>query len=119
MIIIICYGGIHNNPRLRTVSSRYANLKTEEFMQTKFTRRSLLTAGASMLALGALPYAHAQARTKLRFSSAFTEQDLRAAAYKSFATAIKDGYDFEPYWGNTLFKQGTELMHLEPGSLPT
>jgi TRAP-type transport system periplasmic protein len=86
-------------------------------MQAKFTRRSLLTAGASMLALGALPHARAQAKTKLRFSSAFTEQDLRADAYKSFAIAIKDGYDFEPYWGNTLFKQGTELVALQRGNL--
>jgi len=86
-------------------------------MQSKLTRRSLLTAGASMLALGALPHAHAQARTKLRFSAAFTEQDLRAEAYKSFATAIKDGYDFEPYWNNTLFKQGTELVALQRGNL--
>ena len=86
-------------------------------MQTKLTRRSLLAAGASMLALGALPHAQAQAKTKLRFSSAFTEQDLRADAYKSFAAAIKDGYDFEPYWGNTLFKQGTELIALQRGNL--
>src|SRR4249919_520589 len=98
------------------VSSRHAT-QTEEFMQTKFTRRSLLAAGASMLALGALPHAHAQAKTKLRFSSAFTEQDLRADAYKSFAAAIKDGYDFEPYWGNTLFKQGTELVALQRDNL--
>src|SRR5216110_85399 len=101
----------------QAVSSRCANLKTEEFMQTNFTRRSLLAAGASMVALGALPYARAQAKTKLRFSSAFTEQDLRADAYKSFASAIKDGYDFEPYWGNTLFKQGTELIALQRGNL--
>src|SRR5664279_769007 len=86
-------------------------------MQTKYTRRSMLAAGASMLALGALPHAHAQTKTKLRFSSAFTEQDLRAEAYKNFATAIKDGYDFEPYWGNTLFKQGTELVALQRGNL--
>src|SRR6185369_16375033 len=56
-------------------------------------------------------------KTKLRFSSAFTEQDLRADEYKSFAAAIKDGYDFEPYWGNTLFKQGTELIALQRGNL--
>src|SRR5678816_1742289 len=86
-------------------------------MQTKLTRRSLLTAGASLLALGALPHVHAQARTKLRFSSAFTEQDLRADAYKAFAAAIKDGYEFEPYWGNTLFKQGSELVALQRGNL--
>ena len=80
-------------------------------------RRTLLAAGASALALGALPTAHAQSKTKLRFSSAFTEQDLRAEAYRNFATAIKDGYEFEPYWGNTLFKQGTELVALQRGNL--
>ena len=86
-------------------------------MESKFTRRRMLGASASLLALSALPQAHAQAKTKLRFSSAFTETDLRAEAYKNFATAIKDGYDFEPYWGNTLFKQGTELIALQRGNL--
>ncbi len=86
-------------------------------MHSKITRRSLLAAGASMLALGTLKVADAQAKTKLRFSAAFTEQDLRAEAYKAFAAAIKDGYDFEPYWNNTLFKQGTELVALQRGNL--
>src|SRR6476469_7090477 len=86
-------------------------------MEPTFTRRRMIAAGASMLALGALPCSLAQCRTKLRFSSAFTEQDLRAEAYKNFATAIKDSYDFEPYWGNTLFKQGTELVALQRGNL--
>ena len=86
-------------------------------MDSRITRRTVLATGASMLALGALPAALAQAKTKLRFSSAFTEQDLRAEAYKNFAAAIKDGYDFEPYWGNTLFKQGTELVALQRGNL--
>jgi TRAP-type C4-dicarboxylate transport system substrate-binding protein len=86
-------------------------------MHSKITRRTLLAAGGSMLALGALPLTHAQTRTKLRFSSAFSEQDLRAEAYKSFAAAIKDNFDFEPYWLNTLFKQGTELVALQRGNL--
>ena len=86
-------------------------------MDSRITRRRMLATGASMLALGALPPALAQAKPKLRFSSAFTEQDLRAEAYKNFATAIKDSYDFEPYWGNTLFKQGTELVALQRGNL--
>jgi TRAP-type transport system periplasmic protein len=86
-------------------------------MSSTFTRRRMLAGGASLVALGAIPQALAQAKTKLRFSSAFTEQDLRAEAYKNFATAIKDGYDFEPYWGNTLFKQGTELVALQRGNL--
>ncbi len=86
-------------------------------MEARYTRRRMLTNGASMLVLGALPQAFAQAKTKLRFSSAFTETDLRAEAYKNFAAAIKDSYDFEPYWGNTLFKQGTELVALQRGNL--
>lgn len=87
-------------------------------MNSTFSRRATLAAGASALALGALSTAFAQSRTKLRFSSAFTEQDLRTEAYKNLAASIKnDGYDFEPYWGNTLFKQGTELVALQRGNL--
>ncbi|MEO6749673.1 MAG: TRAP transporter substrate-binding protein DctP [Casimicrobiaceae bacterium] len=86
-------------------------------MQSQYTRRSMLAAGASMLALGALPQAHAQGKTKLRFSATFTEQDLRADGYKAFAAAISDRYDVEPYWNNTLFKQGTELVALQRGNL--
>jgi TRAP-type transport system periplasmic protein len=86
-------------------------------MNSTISRRATLAAGASALALGAVPNAFAQPRTKLRFSSAFTEQDLRSEAYKNLAAAIKDRYDFEPYWGNTLFKQGTELVALQRGNL--
>jgi TRAP-type transport system periplasmic protein len=86
-------------------------------MHSKITRRTLLAAGGSMLALGALPLAHAQAKTKLRFSCAFGELDLRADAYKAFAEAIKDRYDFEPYWNNSAFKQSTELVALQRGNL--
>src|SRR3954452_22431157 len=85
-------------------------------MTAHISRRSLL-AGASALALGSAGTASAQGKTKLRFSCAFTESDLRAEAYKSFATAIKDEFDFEPYWGNTLFKQGTELVALQRDNL--
>ena len=74
-------------------------------------------AGAAALALGSARPANAQARPKLRFSCAFTETDLRAEAYKAFAAAIKDDFDFEPYWGNTLFKQGTELVALQRDNL--
>src|SRR5690242_14867146 len=82
-----------------------------------FDRRSFIVAGASLAAAAAMPNALAQARTKLRFSCAFTEQDLRAEAYKSFAAAMKDSLDFEPYWNNTLFKQGTELVALQRGNV--
>src|SRR3954449_7553454 len=84
-------------------------------MDIRMTRRSLMAAGAAALASAGTSFA--QGKQKLRFSCAFTESDLRAEAYKSFATAIKDEFDFEPYWGNTLFKQGTELVALQRGNL--
>ncbi|MGA7185507.1 MAG: TRAP transporter substrate-binding protein DctP [Pseudolabrys sp.] len=83
---------------------------------TKMTRRSVVAGGMAILA-GAAGPAYTQTKQKLRFSSAFTETDLRAEAYKSFAAAIKEDFDFEPYWGNTLFKQGTELVALQRDNL--
>src|SRR3954462_9970470 len=85
-------------------------------MAIQISRRSLL-AGASALALGSAGTASAQGKTKLRFSCAFTETDLRTEAYKSFGAAIRNDFDFEPYWGNTLFKQGTELVALQRDNL--
>ena len=86
-------------------------------MSTLVSRRSVLTAGAAALALGPVQMAQAQIKPKLRFSSAFPETDLRAEGYKAFATAMKDDFDFEPYWANTLFKQGTELVALQRDNL--
>jgi TRAP-type C4-dicarboxylate transport system substrate-binding protein len=88
----------------------------EDVMSTEMTRRALMGAAAA-LTVGAAQPTFAQNKTKLRFSSAFTEQDLRADAYKAFAAAIKDDFEFEPFWGNTMFKQGTELVALQRGNL--
>ena len=85
-------------------------------MAVNLSRRAVMAGGVSAFALVASA-AQAQTKIKLRFSGAFTEADLRADAYKTFATAIKDEFDFEPYWGNTLFKQGTELVALERDNL--
>ena len=51
------------------------------------------------------------------FSSAFTDQDIRAEAYKALAAAMKDDFDFEPHFNSTLFKQGTELVAMQRGNL--
>ena len=80
-------------------------------------RRTIMTGGMTLIGLGLAGTAHAQGKPKLRFSAAFTEQDLRAEGYKAFAAAIRDGYDFEPFLGNTLFKQGTELVAMQRGNL--
>ncbi|MEO5698924.1 MAG: TRAP transporter substrate-binding protein DctP [Casimicrobiaceae bacterium] len=81
------------------------------------SRRTVLRAAGSALALAAAPRLMAQEKPKMRFSSAFTEQDLRAEGYKAFAAAMKNDIDFQPYWANTLFKQGTELVALQRGNL--
>jgi TRAP-type transport system periplasmic protein len=84
--------------------------------QNGVSRRTALMMGAAGLALSATGL-EAQTRRRLRFSGAFTEQDPRAEAYKNLGNAMKDDFDFEWYWGNTLFKQGTELVALQRGNL--
>src|SRR5689334_10484447 len=86
-------------------------------MPSTLTRRRILRASASALALAAVGRSVAQSLPKMRFSSAFTEQDPRADAYKAFAAAMKNDFEFQPYWANTLFKQGTELVALQRGNL--
>ncbi len=82
-------------------------------MHSRLTRRFVIVAGALAIALAVIPAVFAQAKTKLRLSCAFAEQDPRADAYRAFADLIKDDFDFEPYWLNSLFKQGTELVALQ------
>ncbi|WEZ85636.1 TRAP transporter substrate-binding protein DctP (plasmid) [Rhizobium sp. 32-5/1] len=85
-------------------------------MTFALTRRSILSVTvAASLALG-LP-AFAQDKPTLKFSAVFSEQDIRAQMTKSFAEAIKDNFTLEPYYGGTLFKQGTELVALQRGNL--
>jgi len=80
-------------------------------------RRTVAAGGAALVASYATRAAHAQSRPKLRFSGAFSETDLRAEGYKAFAAAMKDDFDLEPYWSNTLFRQGTELVALQRENL--
>jgi len=85
-------------------------------MTFKFTRRHFLSATvAASMAFG-LP-AFSQDKPILKFSAVFSEQDIRAEMTKSFAEAIKDNFTLEPYYGGTLFKQGTELVALQRGNL--
>ena len=78
---------------------------------------ALAALAIGMVAPGTVQPAEAQAKPKLRFSAAFPETDLRAEAYKEFGAAMKEEFDFEPYWSNTLFKQGTELVALQRENL--
>jgi tripartite ATP-independent transporter DctP family solute receptor len=85
-------------------------------MSLELDRRRILLCGAAALAFLAAP-ARAQDKPKLRFSAVFSEQDIRAQMIKKFADAIKDDFVLEPYFGGTLFKQGTELVALQRGNL--
>ncbi|MEO8316920.1 MAG: TRAP transporter substrate-binding protein DctP [Bradyrhizobium sp.] len=86
-------------------------------MASGLTRRAVLAGSTAAIVLGSTYHVRAQAKTKLRFSATFTEADMRSEAYKSLAGAIKDNFDFEPYWNSTLFKQGAELVALQRDNL--
>lgn len=85
-------------------------------MKLNLTRRQTLIAGGLLAASTALP-ALAADKPKLRFSAVFSDQDIRAEMMKQFAAAIKDDFDYQGYYGGTLFKQGTELVALQRGNL--
>ena len=81
-------------------------------MTFRIQRRAALFGAATLLAASALP-ALAQDKPVLRFSAVFSEQDIRAEMIKQFAEAIAGDFTLEPYYGGTLFKQGTELVALQ------
>ena len=85
-------------------------------MFLKMTRRAVLaTALVAALPFGA---SVAQEKVKLRLSSVNSETDQRAVALVTkFGPAIAEFASFEPTWGGTLFKQGTELEAISRGNL--
>ncbi|MBZ9657232.1 TRAP transporter substrate-binding protein DctP [Phyllobacterium lublinensis] len=85
-------------------------------MAFEINRRRFFGVSAAATAVFALP-AMAQDKPVLKFSAVFSEQDIRAQMMKSFKDAIKDSFTLEPFYGGTLFKQGTELVALQRGNL--
>jgi tripartite ATP-independent transporter DctP family solute receptor len=86
-------------------------------MPAEITRRSALMGCVLAVAAGMSCTAYAQDKPTLKFSSVISEQDIRAEAMKMFGDEIKSDFDFKPYFGGTLFKQGTELVAMERGNL--
>jgi TRAP-type C4-dicarboxylate transport system substrate-binding protein len=89
----------------------------EDKMSYRLQRRAALFGAVALLAASAVVPALAQDKPTLRFSAVFSEQDIRAEMTKQFAEEIKDDFKLEPYYGGTLFKQGTELVALQRGNL--
>jgi len=85
-------------------------------MTFKVDRREVLLGTAAALAALSVP-AWAQDKPKLRFSAVFSDQDIRAQTIQKFAEAIADQFTVEPFFGGTLFKQGTELVALQRDNL--
>lgn len=80
--------------------------------------RRLFMAGVAAAGLaGPISGALAQTRPNLRFSAVFSEQDIRAEMVKRFAEAIRNDFTLQPYYGGTLFRQGTELVAMQRNNL--
>src|SRR5688572_24542199 len=84
-------------------------------MHSRINRRAALKAGAALAASAVLPV-QAQAKT-LRFAAVFSEKDIRADMIRMLAKDVEGIFKLEPYYGGTLFKQGTELVALQRDNL--
>jgi TRAP-type C4-dicarboxylate transport system substrate-binding protein len=84
-------------------------------MSATITRRALI-AGAACLGLLTAPAAADP--IKLRFADSTSADAPRSLALVDiFAKQIGDEFKFEPYFGSTLYKQGTEIVAVQRGNL--
>jgi TRAP-type transport system periplasmic protein len=85
----------------------------------KLSRRMVLgVALATTFMSGISGIAMSQDKPVLRLSSVNSATDQRAVALDTvFGPAVADFATFQPTWGGTLFKQGTELEAISRGNL--
>ena len=88
-------------------------------MTLLINRRLALIGGALMAAASLTAGAAAQDKPVLKFSAVFGDADIRAEAMRQLGQALSPDFTFEPHFGATLFKQGTELVALQRGNLET
>lgn len=92
-------------------------------MKSALTRRTALFLGGlaltAGLAAGGAAGALAQDKPTLKFAAVFSDADIRADAMRRLGEALSDDFAFQPHFGATLFKQGTELVALQRGNLET
>src|SRR5687767_11227451 len=84
-------------------------------MEFRTRRRAVLMAGAALAAAQALPLRAQQ--KPLRFAAVFSDKDIRADMIRMLAKEIEADVKLEPFYGGTLFKQGTELVALQRDNL--
>lgn len=87
-------------------------------MNKPVNRRHVL-GGAAALAAGSFAgLGRAQAKVELIYSDTVAESDPRAAILRDvFGKTLGAEFDFKPYFGATLFKQGTEPVAMQRGNL--
>src|SRR5687767_2750687 len=85
-------------------------------MDHDMNRRSALKGLAALGAAYALPV-WAQAKPTLRFAAVFSDKDIRADMMRMLAKDVESDFKLEPFFGGTLFKQGTELVALQRDNL--
>lgn len=87
-------------------------------MTNRITRRTLLGATSALCAATLPQWALAQGKVELIYSDTVVESDPRAVVLKDvFGKALGPDFDFKPYFGATLFKQGTEPVAMQRGNL--
>ena len=79
-------------------------------------RRRAVTAAAAFAAAGAIP-AWAQDKPTLRFAAVFSDRDIRADMIRMLEKEVAGDFKIQPFYGGTLFKQGTELVALQRDNL--
>ena len=85
-------------------------------MVTTFTRRAMFAAATAFAVLASAP-ASAEP-IKLRFADSTTADAPRSVALVDiFAKELGPDFAFEPYFGSTLYKQGTEIVAVQRGNL--
>jgi TRAP-type transport system periplasmic protein len=85
-------------------------------MDFNIDRRSALKAGAALATAYMIP-AWAQAKPTIRFAAVFSDKDIRADMIRMFAKDIESDFTLEPFYGGSMFKQGTELVALQRDNL--
>ena len=87
-------------------------------MPASISRRTLLSTTAGLCAATVAPLSWALAKTPLIYSDTVPETDVRATILRDvFGGGLGADFDFKPYFGATLFKQGTEPVAMQRGNL--
>ena len=96
--------------RLEVVRARTGDFVLEQQLQPGMRGVAVLLRDQGDKAVGALSLT-------IRFAAVFSDKDIRADMIRMFAKDIEADFTVEPFYGGSLFKQGTELVALQRDNL--